>query len=127
MKGWECIKEIMENDSKEFINNVGEIIYYDKEVMKIAIRQDNYRYDVSIVLDRDNMFGDWQPIEKEVSFVKAIKSKKEIKLSYIYGNKLHSNSYTTLPYLLMRIGEELYEEDIRELMLGDNFIIEEEE
>ena len=81
MKVWECIKEIMENNSKEFISNCEEILYYDEEVMKIVIRQDNYRYDVSIVLDRDNMFGDWQPVEKAVSFVKAIKSKKEIKLS----------------------------------------------
>ena len=128
MKIWDCIKEIAVDRRKEFISNCEEILYYDEEVMKIVIRQDDYRYDVSIVLDRDNMFGDWQPVEKAVSFLEAVKSGKYIKLINGYQKKFDRTSdYMCLGTLLKSLTEVFSTDTIREIMLGENFIIEEEE
>ncbi len=128
MKIWECIKEIAVDRTKEFISNCEEILYYDEEVMKIVIRQDDYRYDVSIVLDRDNMFGDWQPVEKAVSFMEAVVSGNHIKLINKYNKKIDRMSdYMCLGTLLKSLTELFSTDTIREIMLGNNFILWEEE
>lgn len=129
MKIWEAIEEIVKDRTKEFISTCEEVLYYDEEQMKIAMKQEEgYRYEVNITLNDDNVLDDWQPVEKSVSFLEAVKSGKRVKLINKYHEKLsESDDYVSLDSLLINLGNSFYTEVIRKILLGDNFVVEEEE
>ena len=136
MKVWDCMKDIMDDKTKEFqcvIDSCNLIIHWEHDAIIIG----NQWYcgeDIRYRLSLNVLEGDWQPVEKAVDFMTAVRSGKRVKvnegiLQEEWRNDFRGeewrNNFRKIDVLLCLITCNDETDEVREILTGCNFIIEE--